>query len=273
MRPHRILSSKLELPSYRSGHVAASKFVRRSGGTSTQLRHYCCGQVSPVAFENSHHTVTRRPSQEIAGPLFGGTSLNTGGTVTVVEDVPGDSNVTDGDDMDNTRTVTHPEDMCCVLCRRLISSSEPAFAVNVWPRKQSLRLPRRAFTCTPDRSCIDEDAATGEGQVLIGTYEDRRFARVHVAWFPPAREEPTPCEGCGRLVALPIDKRRARVTCSPRCLVAVSRSRRTRSVSSLAVAACLVCGETLLNVSPGRRYCSSACKQRAYRRRLISSRQ
>lgn len=69
------------------------------------------------------------------------------------------------------------------------------------------------------------------------------------------------CEVCNQLVVLQPDKRRKVVTCSDRCRL--SRYKTKRVPSSVT---CDVCGKTFA-ARAGARYCSPACRQKAYRDR------
>ena len=85
-------------------------------------------------------------------------------------------------------------------------------------------------------------------------------------WGPPS-----PCEGCGRPVSYRRDYRfRHHVTCGqPVCLLAV-RAAAARARREPAELHCRMCGRLVPSKRPDTLYCSSPCRQRAYRRRLAA---
>ena len=85
-------------------------------------------------------------------------------------------------------------------------------------------------------------------------------------WDPPS-----PCEGCGRPVSYRRDYRfRHHVTCGqPVCLLAV-RAAAARARREPAELHCRMCGRLVPSKRPDTLYCSSPCRQRAYRRRLAA---
>jgi hypothetical protein len=76
---------------------------------------------------------------------------------------------------------------------------------------------------------------------------------------------PTPCAGCGRIVVRGRHPRLRSVTCSRACTVRASKG---RGVADRQAAVCAGCGEEMSGRAD-RRYCSPACRQRAYRQRKI----
>jgi hypothetical protein len=158
--------------------------------------------------------------------------------------------VTDSDvQVENTPAVT----LWCVQCRRAF---EPGDVVS------RERLPGWA---------LDELGAGTRGfGGLVGFCHDCRAPRR--PWG-----EPVPCAGgCGLLVTSPYDDRyfhnRPRgerlvpgvtVCGGVRCADRAYNARRRKSAPT----SCAGCGETFTPKRSDARYCSAACKQRAYRRR------
>jgi hypothetical protein len=79
---------------------------------------------------------------------------------------------------------------------------------------------------------------------------------------------PEPCGGCGRPVYTEDDRRmRVRVICSDKCRQQV-RAREARELRRLDPIPCETCGEIFEPARSDARFCSGACKQAAYRRRV-----
>ena len=84
---------------------------------------------------------------------------------------------------------------------------------------------------------------------------------------PWAFTAPTPCEACGRPVVSRHRWDRLYVYCSERCSRRVyNRNRYTRRAESRP-SDCSACGGPMSPSRSDARYCSSACRQRAYRQR------
>lgn len=77
-----------------------------------------------------------------------------------------------------------------------------------------------------------------------------------------------PCEHCGQLVIRNADPLLKRVTCSPSCLTSLTRSRNGNKGSGQP---CETCGEPITTGRADSRYCGSACRQKAYRRRTSNA--
>jgi hypothetical protein len=80
---------------------------------------------------------------------------------------------------------------------------------------------------------------------------------------------PTPCAACGQLVVRGADPRLKRVTCSVACSVSLTSSRNARVAAANTGSGqpCETCGEQITTGRADSRYCGSACRQKAYRRR------
>ena len=81
----------------------------------------------------------------------------------------------------------------------------------------------------------------------------------------PRAAEAVDCVACGLPVILSVDARRKVDTCSDRCRTAYYTDRARRD-SAPVTHRCKGCGEAMTGRAD-RRYCSSACRQRAYRQR------
>jgi hypothetical protein len=79
---------------------------------------------------------------------------------------------------------------------------------------------------------------------------------------------PRPCGGCGRPVYTKDDRRvRLRILCSDKCKQQV-QAREARELRRLDPIPCELCGEVFEPARSDARFCSGACKQIAYRRRV-----
>lgn len=119
--------------------------------------------------------------------------------------------------------------------------------------------------CQPcyDRGIDPETGLTRNG----ATRETARHS-----WFCLAgrgkRLAPTPCAACGRMVIRNAEPLLKRVTCSRACSTSLTRSRNGGKGSGLP---CETCGEPVTSGRADSRYCGSACRQKAYRRRVTNS--
>lgn len=95
----------------------------------------------------------------------------------------------------------------------------------------------------------------------------------HVRWtLMPGRGEqmePTPCAVCGIHVIRNADPLLKRVTCSHACTTSLTRIRNGNKGSGRP---CESCGEPITTGRADSRYCGSACRQKAYRRRAAAPR-
>src|SRR6478735_1743736 len=82
--------------------------------------------------------------------------------------------------------------------------------------------------------------------------------------------DPVPCHVCSRPVALTLNRKVPKiVVCSTACRTRYkgAREKRRRMIARVIKRACEHCGETFQPSRSDARYCSSACKQAAWRRR------
>lgn len=149
---------------------------------------------------------------------------------------------------------------CCVGCGIAIARTEVAVAVRLsldaLGRPSLLHHVRFGWACT---GCSGRPSTP-----TSRTFLDHGF------WWPhEAVDPPSPCEGCGQRVSLRTHHRRTRVLCSNACRVRINPSHRDR-VGPAAAVRCQQCGASMRDTRWSRQYCSSACRQRAYRLRAAS---
>jgi hypothetical protein len=127
----------------------------------------------------------------------------------------------------------------CGQCGRAIADGEPVRVTWVYVGDGGVRAP----TCAdcPQRSLLERDSD---------------FL------------DPEPCHGCGRMVAVRTRRgQRKVVACSERCAWTARNRRRATVAAILRRRRCLACNEAFAAPRSDARYCSSACRQRAYRQR------
>jgi hypothetical protein len=152
--------------------------------------------------------------------------------------------VTDNDDARRRRSIIHnAQETCsqCASCGRALSAGAP-----IWRQDLSLGpgiFGRWRYTVAPVcEQCCSE-------------YTDFRL--------------PCPCEGCGRPVHQQADARfRYHLFCCEKCEQAArATAARQRRSDARGTRSCETCGETFEPTRADSRFCSSACRQRAYRNR------
>jgi hypothetical protein len=92
--------------------------------------------------------------------------------------------------------------------------------------------------------------------------------------FPVVYQWPSACEGCGRTVYRRLDRRYYRRTfCCKQCerQVRAAEARRYRAEVRGATRICQACGETFEPTRSDAKFCTIACKQKAYRRRVTDT--
>lgn len=139
----------------------------------------------------------------------------------------------------------------------------PAYVVNASRWRGRRRWGTRELICEP---CYKRGRIDPKTNVVP---VDAERTGDHFQWnpWPTGRGEllpPTPCEGCGLLIVRHGDPLMKHVTCSPSCLTSLTRSRNGNKGSGKP---CETCGEPITTGRADSRYCGSACRQKAYRRR------
>lgn len=145
----------------------------------------------------------------------------------------------------------------CPLCSRPVPDTEPM------TRQQVLHAHGHQRWATWEPVCMDCIPRDETGRPLA--YAEGRDTRRSI--FVDARAldgDPQPCASCGLPIRVAPDKRRKIVTCSDACRSRYYSARADRVTPTAHV--CSGCGETMTGRAD-RRFCSSACRQRAYRRR------
>lgn len=143
----------------------------------------------------------------------------------------------------------------CVGCGAAIPNTDVATAVHLTldsPRHRALSVgPRCGWVCT---HCCGGSSAHG-GRTHLN----------HGFWTPHESVDPAlPCEGCSQPVRLRSHHRRTRVLCSNACRVRTNPAHRTR-IADTSLSRCRQCAAAMAGTRSSRQYCSSACRQRAYR--------
>ena len=152
-----------------------------------------------------------------------------------------------------SRSIT--EQFSCAGCGTAMARTDVAVAVRL-----ALDSPR-------DLS-IPHNNGCGWACIPCGNRPPAQAARTHKGdgfwWTHGAVDPALPCEGCGQSVRLRTHHRRTRVLCSNACRVRTNPSHRDNT-SNASGDGCPQCGARVMGIRSSRRYCSSACRQRAYR--------
>ncbi len=140
----------------------------------------------------------------------------------------------------------------------------PGFLVDAARSKGRRRWWVRVLLCEP---CYRRGFTTTEdGRTVTAGFATRQRDRFE--WFDlvgRGTEQPAaPCAACGRMVVRASDPLLKRVTCSQSCSVSLTRSRNGNNGSGNP---CETCGEAITTGRADSRYCSPACRQKAYRER------
>lgn len=140
-------------------------------------------------------------------------------------------------------------DLTCRRCRRVLADDETAYIWLLWPHGYWMRS---------DVHVACEDCAT----LPVNVYRD---LVPRLSGF----DAPGPCEGCGRTVRLyrPGRGEAAARACSKECLKVHHRAVRREAASKPQKRPCAVCEKPFTPPRSDGQYCSSACRQRAYRQR------
>ena len=139
----------------------------------------------------------------------------------------------------------HRTGQSCGSCGRALAPDEPVWVV-----------PLRAGYDPRTRSPMRWKAPICGGCAGPRAHDRLRF------------RHPEPCDGCGRDVTSPHERRHRRwVVCSQRCAWTARNRLRAEAAAAARAKRCAVCGREF---EAGRRdalTCSPACRQKAYRRR------
>lgn len=139
----------------------------------------------------------------------------------------------------------------------------PAFLVEASRSQGRRRWKVRALLCEP---CYRLGWPTIDGRSVSAAATTRQRSRFE--WFAlvgrGAEQAPAPCAACGRLIVRGADPLLKRVTCSHSCSTSLTRSRNGNKGTDRP---CPECGDPIVTGRADSRYCSNACRQRAYRKR------
>ncbi|MER6557230.1 hypothetical protein ABT300_05595 [Streptomyces sp. NPDC001027] len=150
----------------------------------------------------------------------------------------------------------------CPMCDGEIAG--PGFLVEAARSKGRRRWGVRELICEP---CYRRGFSTTEdGRIVSTAFTERQRDRFE--WYSLAgrgTEQPAePCAACGRQVVRNSDPLLKRVTCSHSCSTSLTRTRNGNNGSGQP---CETCGTTVTTGRADSRYCSAACRQKAYRQR------
>jgi len=155
-------------------------------------------------------------------------------------------------------------DNSCPMCSEPITG--PAYLVD-GARKYGRRWTAARLTiCSPcyARGGPDPDTGLSRPDTLRTSPRCRWFTLAGRGELLP----PIPCTVCGRMVVRNGDPLLKRVTCSHSCATALTRTRNGGKGSGKP---CETCGQPVTTGRSDSRYCGSACRQKAYRRRATDS--
>ncbi len=150
----------------------------------------------------------------------------------------------------------------CDSCERVIAEVEPVAFY-----RSGRRVETRCMSCfdVPNLTSLE----LTEGEVASKHESSSTFREYHPGerWICWPDYVADPCPECGRWMYLNLyfhrDLRPRREFCSARCY---QRARR-RQARGVVKKVCEVCGSTFHPARHYARYCSGACRQRAYRER------
>ena len=143
----------------------------------------------------------------------------------------------------------------CGACGRLFETLEPA-ALCEWVDRTA-RYRYRSWLVPVCLGCM----------VLPSLARPWRLrGEVYDCAFKPIIE--TACDACRRPLRVVLDRRRRHVCCSDRCLQKVKKTERIARRAFT----CATCGAAFQPARTDSRYCSGACRQKAYRARGVQER-
>ncbi|MFJ4623063.1 hypothetical protein [Streptomyces sp. NPDC088812] len=153
----------------------------------------------------------------------------------------------------------------CPMCDGEIAG--PGFLVDAFRSKGRRRWGVRELICEP---CYRTGWLTVDGKSVTAAAATRQ--RPGFVWYAlvgrGAEQPAEPCAACGRQVVRNADPLLKRVTCSHSCSTSLTRSRNGGKGSGRP---CETCGKAVTTGRADSRYCSPACRQKAYRQRAKKS--
>lgn len=157
----------------------------------------------------------------------------------------------------------------CWCCERLIPRTEPVYRCRTCTRGGGAHH-HGAQLCA---DCWAKPAEERRSTQLdfFGGLHTYICTQLLSPWSDETRAHPQPCDGCGRPVVTGYNDYRRWTVCSEPCRVAARREHQ-RAERVDAPDRCVGCGAPMPGGRRGRRWCSPACKQRAYRERMAERR-
>ena len=160
--------------------------------------------------------------------------------------------------------------MQCDKCHRDLEEDAPVYLVY-----RSCRDPKFVSAVTTKLFCescepYDHHPVAGEDFFHLPGETEQDAIRRHSRNRPciNSRFRASPCENCGRMITAPESLLRKHWVCSQRCRKVIHRRReREAREKQREGMVCDVCGTAFAPARLDARTCSSACRQKAYRRR------
>ena len=149
--------------------------------------------------------------------------------------------------------------MQCNLCRREMSPADPIYRVSV-AYSMNMQDISHGGVFEVCAECCATKPFVGVADML----------GVDFSWLATRQwRPPKPCEKCGRPVICDMRRKLSKyVVCSDGCRRAVYGAvARARRRSLVEPRSCALCGAAFRPKRSHARYCSAACKQKAFRRR------
>jgi hypothetical protein len=137
--------------------------------------------------------------------------------------------------------------MQCTACHREMTPADPIYRVAVWD--WGAKVEEFCAEC-----CATKPKGSGSGWSWLTSHQWRR---------------PEPCGKCGRpVICDKLRKLPKRVGCSDGCRRAIYGAIETAwRRSRVKALTCVLCGVSFMPNRSDARYCSAACKQKAFRQR------
>lgn len=158
-------------------------------------------------------------------------------------------------------TVTAMREEECAMCDTPIAGA--ACLVEATRRHGRRTWGTRELICEPcyRKGWLDPETGLSRSADL----RSRRGFEWHQLVGRGGEVPPAPCASCGRAVIRNADPLLQRVTCSHSCSTSLTRTRNGGKGSGQP---CDTCGTPVTQGRADSRYCSSACRQKAYRKRV-----